>query len=203
MTGIIVLAAGSSRRLGQPKQLVPWQGIPLIRHAATIAIEANLGPVAVVLGANVKPCRDALEGLNLIITENPAWESGMGSSVSCGMASLASHDMENVIVTLCDLPLLSPAVFGKLLALRLSEKTEVVASHNGNTLAPPILFSQNRFSLLKSLNGSEGARSLLRDETSITPMDCPESNADIDTPADLASFPEIRSIPSPMLPSCD
>jgi len=185
MTGIIILAAGSSSRLGQPKQLVPWQGIPLIRHAAITAIEANLGPIAIVLGAIVEPCRDALQGLDLIITENPAWESGMGSSIACGMASLTSHDLENVIVTLCDLPLITPAVFGKLLALRLSEKTEVIASHNGNTHAPPILFSKNRFSLLESLTGPEGARSLLRDETSITPMDCPESNADIDTPDDL------------------
>lgn len=186
MTGIIILAAGSSSRLGQPKQLVPWQGIPLIRHAAITAIEANLGPVAVVLGAVVEPCRNALEGLDLIIAENPAWESGMGSSIACGMASLTSHDLENVIVTLCDLPLLTPAVFRKLLALRLSEKTEVIASHNGNTLAPPILFSQNRFPFLKSLTGPEGARSLLRNKASITAMNCPESNADIDTPADLA-----------------
>lgn len=187
MTGIIILAAGSSSRLGRPKQLLPWQGIPLIRHAAITALGANLGPVAVVLGAIINPCRKALERLDLIITENPSWESGMGSSISRGMASLASHNPENIIITLCDLPLITPAIYRKLLALRLSEKTEVVASHNATTPAPPILFSRNRFPLLNSLTGPLGARRLLRNEASITFMPCPPANADIDTPRDLTN----------------
>ena len=190
MTGIIILAAGSSSRLGQPKQLVPWRGIPLIRHAAITAIKARLGPVVVVLGAVEESCREVLEDLDLIITGNLEWESGMGSSISCGVAALASHDsegLENVIVTLCDLPLITPEILQKLSAQRHSERTEVVACHNGTSWAPPILFSRKRFPLLESLTGPEGARSLLRDEPSITSVDCPESNADIDTPDDLAN----------------
>ncbi len=185
MTGIIILAAGSSSRLGQPKQLLPWQGVPLIRHAAHAALAANLGPVVIVLGAVTEPCHQALEGLDLNVTENPAWETGMGSSISCGMRALGSHALENVIITLCDLPLLTPAIFDRLFALRLSEKTEVVAAHNGTTFSPPILFSKNRFTLLSSLTGEEGARSILKNETSVTCLDCPEAEMDIDTPDDL------------------
>ncbi len=185
MTGIIVLAAGSSSRLGQPKQLVPWKGIPLIRHSAITAISANLGPVTLVLGAVVEPCHHALENLEITIAENSAWESGMGSSIACGMRSFTSHDLENVIITLCDLPLVTPEIYRNLLALRRSEKTEVIASHHGTAYAPPILFSENRFPLLKTLTGPEGARSLLKNENSITSMHCPEAKADVDTPADL------------------
>lgn len=187
MTGIVILAAGNSSRLGQPKQLIPWHGIPLIRHAALTAIAAKLGPVTVVLGAIDGPCRLALQDLDLAITENPDWESGMGSSIAHGIRSLNSEHLENVIVTLCDLPLITPAIYTHLAALRCSEKTEVVACNLGTAFAPPILFSKYRFSLLRSLAGREGARSLLRYENSITLMDCPEAEADIDTPIDLAN----------------
>lgn len=185
MTAIVILAAGSSSRLGQPKQLVPWEGVPLIRHSAITALKANLGLVIVVLGSSADPCRAALEGLDLIITENKDWDGGMGSSIACGMKALKAANPENVIITLCDLPLITPEIFTDLTALRNSEKTEVVASHNGESHAPPILFSRNRFPVLASLTGHLGARKLLQNETSITSMPCPEARTDIDTPEDL------------------
>ncbi len=186
MTGIIVLAAGSSSRLGQPKQLVTWHGVPLIRHAATTALTADLGPVTIVLGAVTKPCREALLGLELTIAENPAWADGMGGSISAGIRSLSAHKLENVIVTLCDLPLVTPAVFSRLVSLRKTERTEIVACHNGTAFSPPILFSENRFENLRSLSGRDGAKNILKNETSITRLDCPEAAMDIDTPGDLS-----------------
>ncbi len=184
MTGIIVLAAGSSSRLGQPKQLISWKGIPLVRHSALVALEAGIGPVTVVLGAVVRSCREALDDLSVTIVENQSWSEGMGGSIARGMS--ASEGLNNVIITLCDLPLITPSIYSDLLALRISGNSEVVASHNGTSLAPPILFSNNRFQALRSLKGPEGAKNLLRNETSLTRLDCPEAAIDIDTQEDLS-----------------
>ncbi len=185
MTGIIVLAAGASTRLGQAKQLVPWQGIPLIRHAALTALNANLGPVTVVLGAVVEPCRDALEGLELTITENKNWETGMGGSIAAGVKSLAAHGLENIIVTLCDQPLVTADDLIRLANMAGSCGPGIVASHNGNSFTPPILFPKNRFAGLASLTGAAGARELLAHEKSVIRFDLPHAKMDIDTPADL------------------
>ena len=66
MTSIVLIAAGESRRLGTPKQLLPWAGHTLLRHAALTALEADLGPVIVVLGSNQVACRAALARLPLL-----------------------------------------------------------------------------------------------------------------------------------------
>lgn len=194
MTGIIILAAGSSSRLGQPKQLLPWQGKTLLRHVAQTALDADLGPVVIVLGAVIEPCRETLEGLDLIIAENPEWESGMGGSIATGVKSLASHGLENIIITLCDQPLVTA---GDLVLLsRMSDpcKPGIVASHNGKAYTPPILFPKNRFTDLESLTGTTGARELIARETSVTRLDLPHAKMDIDTPADLI---DSRHWPSP------
>ncbi len=187
MTGIIVLAAGSSSRLGQPKQLVPWQGIPLVRHTAITALDASLGPVTVVLGAVTGPCRVALENLDLTITENDDWESGMGGSIAAGVRSLASHGLENIIITLCDQPLVTASDLVRLSELVNPASPCIVASHNGKSFTPPILFPKSRFTDLEALTGATGARELIARETSVTRLDLPHAKMDIDTHADLAA----------------
>ena len=70
-TAIVVLAAGASRRMGRPKQLETWQGQPLLRHVAATALEAQLGPVIVVLGAHADVVRPVIEDLACVIATCP------------------------------------------------------------------------------------------------------------------------------------
>ena len=77
--GAIVLAAGASRRLGQPKQLVQMEGQTLVHRAATAAIEAGCDPVTVVVGAEAEKISDALEALSVQIVLNASWAAGMGT----------------------------------------------------------------------------------------------------------------------------
>ena len=190
MTGIIILAAGESSRLGQPKQLVPWRGQPMLRHAARMAIEAQLGPVIVILGAVDQPCREILHGLDLRIAHNPDWASGMGGSVVAGVKAMAADDLQNVIVMLCDQPFIDSDVMNKLVAKRDESGCEVVASKFGEAMGPPVLFSKNRFATLLTLTGQQGAKAILRAETSLATIDCAEAAQDLDTPDDLRRLTE-------------
>lgn len=185
MTGIVILAAGSSSRLGQPKQLLPWRGMPLIRHMARIAIDANLGSVSVVLGAVIDPCREALENLDLTLVENENWQSGMGGSIAAGVQPLIPLHPENIIICLCDQPLVTSLDLENLAKLAKTSGSRIVASHNGKAFTPPMLFSKELFSELVSLTGSTGARELINREKSVARLDLPHAGLDIDTHEDL------------------
>ena len=183
MTGIILLAAGSSSRLGEPKQLVDWHGQPLLRHMASVAIGAGLGPVTVVLGANDEACREALGDLQLTTIHNPNWASGMGSSISSGLLSLIVQATDGVIVMLCDQPLVDAELLRSL--KELSEDYYVVASRYDEQLGPPAFFSPEQYDSLLALDGAEGAKSIINAETSVGWVEAPQAAVDIDTPEDL------------------
>ncbi len=188
MTGIVLIAAGESRRLGTPKQLLPWAGHTLLRHAALTALEAGLGPVTVVLGANETGCRQTLEGLSLEVFHNPDWASGMGGSIAGGLRALRESPLEAVIVMLCDQPFVSAGTLRALDAEWRRGGCEVVATRAGKILGPPALFSSKRFLLLLELQGHEGAKSVLQRESALRVIDCSEAAIDVDTQQDWAGI---------------
>jgi len=81
----VVLAAGASRRLGQAKQLVKIEGEPLLGRTVRLAAQAGFQPVVVVLGFEAHRMRSALEGFRVIVAVNENWDTGMGSSMRCGV----------------------------------------------------------------------------------------------------------------------
>ncbi len=184
MTNIVLIAAGESRRLGAPKQLLPWAGYTLLRHAALTALEADLGSVTVVLGSNEAACRAALEGLPLEISHNSDWPSGMGSSIAVGVRALQAKSLEAVIVMLCDQPFVTATTLRDLEVVWRRSGCEVVATRAGEILGPPALFSSKRFHRLLDLHGHQGAKSILQDEPSLRWIESPEAAIDVDTAED-------------------
>lgn len=187
-TGIILLAAGESRRLGRPKQLLAWDGMPLVRRMALTALEAELGPVVVVLGAVDAPCREALAGLPVLVTVNPDWHSGMGGSIAKGVAALAGQDLSSVVILLCDQPFVSSSLLLRLVERASSGGFGIVASRYDHQLGPPAWFASDRFDQLLALDGGGGAKSLIRAELEPGWIDAPEAAFDIDTPEDAAAL---------------
>ena len=183
----IVLAAGGSSRLGKPKQLVEWQGIPLVRHVCLTAISAGLSPVLVVTGAISDQVRAALEGMPVIFTHNPDWESGQASSVRAGVHALPA-DCGSALFLLSDQPQVPVDLLKALIEAHASTLYPLVAPRVQGQRANPVLFDTAVFPELLRLRGDSGGRSLFSDPERFpvkwVDWDDPDLLLDVDTPAD-------------------
>ena len=188
--GAVILAAGASTRMGQPKQLLSFRGQPLVVRAAEAALASPAWPVVVVVGANAAPIRETLAKLPVLIAENPAWAEGMAASIRAGISTLQqfSRALEGAVVALCDQPSFSPEIIQRLVATQRTTGASIVAAHYNGRNAAPALFLREHFSALASLTGEEGARHLLNENLSrVAAVDLPELAVDLDTPEDYAA----------------
>ena len=176
MPAAVILAAGTSRRLGRPKQLVELDGEPLVRRIARIALTA-CDPVAVVSGA--VPLDGPLSGLPVEIVENVFWTEGIASSIRAGIAWAEPADA--AVLLTCDQVLLDTAHLRAL--LHASGDGRLAASRYAGILGIPAVFPRAFFPVLLALSGDRGAQPLL--EPAI-PVDWPAGARDLDTLADLS-----------------
>lgn len=197
MIGTIIIAAGESGRLARPKPLVSWRGKPLVRHLAEEALQTGLGPVTVVLSAVDGPCRQALGGLNVEIVRHEGWSWGIGGSIAAGMRNFEGRDLRAVIVMPCDQPLVTQQVLDRLQVEWFHSGARIVASHHGKTMGPPVLFSADCFERLAALQGPDGVKSLIRNDPSVSHIECPEAAFDVDTLENLSHLDNVI----PMVPS--
>ena len=185
--GAVVLAAGGSRRMGRPKQLLPYRGRSLLRHAAEAALATPCRPVAVVLGAAAALAEAELAGLPVDAVRNPRWADGIGTSIRAGIAALGAADA--AIILLADQPLLGPAALLALLERFAQDRPDAVASEYAGTLGVPALFARSLFPALLSLADDEGAkRVILAGNAARVPF--PDGAIDVDTPADYQRLAE-------------
>jgi molybdenum cofactor cytidylyltransferase len=188
----ILLAAGASSRLGQPKQLVRLGGRPLVRIMAEAALASRCSHLTVVLGAYANEVRAALAGTFVETVENVHWREGMGASIATGVAAATCKSRraappDAVLLLLCDQPALTTAHIDRLVATY--EATgAAVASRYEDDLGVPALFTRASFARLAALGGGAGARSVLAELPALAVVDWPEGALDLDTPADLARW---------------
>ncbi|MBN2824971.1 MAG: nucleotidyltransferase family protein [Campylobacterales bacterium] len=157
---VVILAAGSSSRLGQPKQLLKLHNQTLIQLAVTTALK--LSPkVHLVLGYQKERMVQEVEEFPIHIIDNPNYSNGMGTSLA--LAIDAINPTNALLVMLCDQPLIPLTHFQELITR--SNPHQIVASLYRNRLAVPALFPPKYFEALKKLEGNKGARELLRSES--------------------------------------
>jgi len=186
-TGLILLAAGGSSRLGHPKQLLPYQGRTLLRHAAETAFASRCRPVVVVLGAQAARLRAEMAGLEVLIAENPDWEQGMGSSIRAGLGSLeaSAPGLAGVVLMLCDQPLITAGALDALVQSHLDTNAPLVASEYGGTRGVPAFFSRALFPDLRALKGEQGAKAVLAAHApEAVALPLPAGIWDVDTESD-------------------
>jgi molybdenum cofactor cytidylyltransferase len=189
--GILILAAGGSRRLGAPKQLLrDSEGQSLIRRASLTALASVCRPVTVVLGASADIIAGEIHDLPLTTVYNPDWETGMSSSLRTGLASLtADISLNAVIVMLCDQPRVSSALLDSLVAAYQNSGHALVTCEYNGIFGVPALFGRELFAALNTLTGDEGARRIIKIYSGpIARVPFPEGQFDIDTAADLEAL---------------
>jgi molybdenum cofactor cytidylyltransferase len=189
--GLILLAAGTSRRLGEPKQLLEFGGKTLLRRSAEAAKNSRSDAIVVVFGSNSERFEGELEGLDLEIVCNENWIDGMGSSIRAGLNRLLEIEpaLTAVIVMVCDQPFVSSELVDKLIAKFLEEKASIVASKYAETFGVPALFEKELFRELMDLRGTKGAKTLIVIFQGLAEfVDFPKGNVDIDTAEDYSKL---------------
>lgn len=185
--GIIILAAGESRRMKQPKQLLKFKGKTLLRNAAEIALASNGEKVCVVLGANFEKLKAEISALPVEIAVNENWQAGMRSSLKAGLEKLleGEPDLAAVLVTLCDQPLTDANLLNRLINDFQKRNSLITACEYAGTVGVPAVFSRELFYEIQSLENEGGAKSLIKKyRDSVGKIAAPEAAFDIDTPED-------------------
>jgi CTP:molybdopterin cytidylyltransferase MocA len=181
----LILAAGTSSRLGRPKQLLAVDGQPLVRRAALAALATHPVRAAVVLGAEATAVSAALAGLRIESIYCDDWQEGMGASLRAGVRILQPH-CDGLLVVLCDQPALSAAHLQHLVDAWRAAPERAVASRYAATVGVPALLPARWFARLLELQGDAGARTLLRAQAAeVVTVAAPELERDIDDPQDL------------------
>lgn len=155
----LLLAAGSGRRYGGPKALVSYQGRPLVLRSRDVLVAAGCAPVLVVVGAQAKAVT-ALVGSGAI--RNPAWPTGMGSSLRAGLAALEATAVTAVVVVLVDMPGVGVEAVRRLAAVARPDGL-AVAGYHGNRWGHPVLLGREHWTgAAASARRDRGARAYLR-----------------------------------------
>ncbi len=207
----VLLAAGASRRLGTPKQLVPdGHGVLLVARAARQLVDAGCDPVIVVTGAHGDQVAKAVQGLAVKVIRNPDYADGMGRSIACGVGAMsadpANADVSAVMVAACDMPTVDTTHFRALIDRSMNGEfrtaSEYVAPEGADTapmlLGIPAVFPASDWPWLLALNGDRGAKPLLSDFGTLS-VPLFRGMFDIDTPADLSAW-RAATLPSPSFP---
>ncbi len=190
-TGIVILAAGDSSRLGNIKQLLHFNGKTLLQHVIDEATEAGAEPVVVVTGANADEISKDINQEKVQVVLNERWQEGMASSIVAGMHAAIGYnnDIKNIIITVSDQPFVSSSLLKQLYKTQEESVQHIIACTYAGTIGTPVLFTQKYFDELLSIEGDEGAKKiLLANRDDVATIDFPQGNIDIDTEKDYVDL---------------
>ena len=189
-TAIIVLAAGTASRMGQPKQLLPWRETTLLQHAVTQAIRVPQSHVYVVAGAYFKRVEQEVIDLAIKIVHNVNYRGGLGTSIAAGVQAALREDppYEYIAVTLVDQPAVTTEYLTNLIDLA-TKSESIVATRYGERAGVPAVFPSEYFGRLAQLKGDKGASELLNaQDAPVRRIDPTFDVYDIDTLEDYQRY---------------
>lgn len=193
--GLVLLAAGGSRRLGQPKQLVSFKGKCLLQHAIDCTDEILFESKVMILGANAEMIKQKVDPKSFHICINDHWERGMAGSLWLGVDRLLHlcTDLNAIVIMVSDQPFISKELLMEMVGLYKSESSIVVCQYQG-VKGVPALFAAKYFDELSRLSGDQGARKIIREyEDILTVVKFDQGDFDIDTIEDLKQLNELEN----------
>lgn len=185
---IIILAAGSSSRLGTPKQLLKLNNTTLLESITTKALQLS-SDVTVVLGGSFHKCYEVIKYLDVNIVKNENFETGMGSSIATGVSATSSSN--DFFILLCDQPLIPLEHYKKMIEIHKQKEDQIVASRYALKLTVPAIFPNKYKEELMKLNGDKGAKNIIKNNEALG-IDLEKKYAkDIDT---KENYEEIQAL---------
>jgi molybdenum cofactor cytidylyltransferase len=189
--GIILLSAGSSSRLGKPKQLLNYRGGSLLGNTVNVVAMADAKPLVVVLGYNAALLIPEIDKAKALIVINENYATGMASSIVTGLKYLIEKDplTDGVLILMCDQPFVSAALLNNLIYTQQQTGKPIIASTYGDTTGTPALFHKTIFNELLLLRGDTGARKIIQQhihEVATVPFE--KGSIDIDTEEDYENL---------------
>lgn len=191
MTGIIILAAGASTRLGAPKQSLQFKGKTLLQIAIVAAVNSECKPVILVTGSNAEAILIEADISGVSVVHNADWVHGMASSIRKGINELQKlvPGIDAAIVLLCDQPFVDAALLKNLLQHKIETGKKIVACSYNGMVGVPVLFDKTFFEDLLLLEGEQGAKKiLLQHKDEVFAVNFPKGAIDIDTQADYTAL---------------
>ena len=183
---VVVLAAGGSTRLGQPKQLLTREGETLVHRTVRLALETSPAQVLVIVGADADSIAAGVADLQCEIISNHEWQSGMAGSLHAAGENLGAA-VQCVLVLVCDQPALERRHLDALLEGARATETGCAATMYGDALGVPTLVPRDWIDAMQ-MTGDRGFSARLGQQRAagIFQLDAPELGMDIDSPDDLA-----------------
>jgi len=189
---IIILAAGASKRMETPKQLLKWGNSTLLGNTIETALKLPVNEVIVVLGAHYNLIKKEISNYPVTILNNEEWEKGLGKSLAFGVEYITAskQNIDGILVTLADQPLIDTVFLNKLIDTFNKKKHPIIAtSYKNKKYGVPVIFDQIYFEELQTLNDDFGAKHLLKKHKSSVKILIPElENLDLDLKADYKSL---------------
>ena len=185
-----MLAAGSSQRLGTPKQLLQIGNKILINHMIHTIRAAGIEDLNVVLGFNFVNIRKAILDKDVRIIRNEFWDQGISSSVRVGLGKI-DPEANEVIMFVVDQPFLTPELINLFISHYMTHHPGIMATRVGEQLSHPVLFTRRYFAELIDLQGDRGGKQLFQ-RHKVDFFDCDDQRLaiDIDTQVDYQKYQE-------------
>ncbi|MEH7255054.1 nucleotidyltransferase family protein [Neobacillus niacini] len=181
--GAIILAAGLSKRMGQPKLLLPLKGKPLFRYPLELAIRNQLHPICLIGGQHINSFQaESIDIQNVEYIRNPNYEKGMSTSLKMGIHHL-KDDTDAVFIFLADQPFVPDLVIQSMIE-QYSKGIRIVRPEYQGNLGHPILIDKSLYKEFQVLEGDQGGKEILKkykNQTRILPFEDPFWGMDIDT----------------------
>jgi len=182
------MAAGASKRLGEPKQLIEFNNQTLIRKICKEALMSNIGQVTVVTGYSHDNVEKEVQDLPVQVFFNQEWEEGLGASIRNGLKYVLKNTptLDAIIMTLVDQPYVDNVLLKDLAQSYSKSKDMIIASSYADTFGVPVLFDKKYFKEMMDLKGDEGGKKVFKKYSqNIVKIPFANGSIDIDEQKDL------------------
>ncbi|UII19482.1 nucleotidyltransferase family protein [Fulvivirga ligni] len=181
--GIIILAAGSSSRMGKPKQLLPLGKGSMLSHVVQESLKSHAAEVICVLGANSTLIQSEINSSAVRVLINDSWQHGLGTSIACAVEHC--EHLDALLITLGDQPLVDTEYLNDMIREFRSNNDKIIATSYDGRPGVPALFPKAYFKDLQQLTGDQGAKTILKQNApDIIILEANDKTFDVDTEAD-------------------